>query len=483
MEAIEYPKLFISYSWSSPEHELWVLNLATELRENGVDVILDKWDLKEGHDAYAFMEKMVTDPEIKKVAIVCDRVYMQKADERKGGVGVETQIISSEVYNKVDQSKFVVVVSERDENGNVCLPSYYKSRIYIDLGNSDLYAKNFEQLLRWIYDKPLYIKPDIGKTPTFLSDSQAISLGTTTRFSRALDSVRTNREYAKGALNEYFDTFVENLERFRIKGQEGDFDDKVMESIEQFIPYRNEVIQLFLALTQYRDNPETHQLLYRFFERLIPFLDRPPNVTTWGEWDFDNFKFIIQELFLYYMASLLKYECFSGVAFMLDQRYYIEENPRTGSSSMVRFTIFRSHLNSLEHRNKRLQLRRLSLQADLLKQRSAATGFNFRQLMQADFFLYLRDCLDCIRSQERQRWWPDTLVYLNFREDPFEVFARAGSTQYFNRLKLALGINVKQELDPLIQAFKDQKLYIPRWEFESFNPFELLNYEHLATRP
>lgn len=55
------PKLFISYSWSSPEHEAWVLNLAEELRSNGVDVVFDKWDLKEGHDAIAFMEQMVTD--------------------------------------------------------------------------------------------------------------------------------------------------------------------------------------------------------------------------------------------------------------------------------------------------------------------------------------------------------------------------------------------------------------------------------------
>jgi hypothetical protein len=32
----------------SIEHQQWVLNLATELRESGVDVILDKRDLKEG---------------------------------------------------------------------------------------------------------------------------------------------------------------------------------------------------------------------------------------------------------------------------------------------------------------------------------------------------------------------------------------------------------------------------------------------------
>lgn len=36
------PKLFISYSWSSEEHGQWVINLATSLRESGVDVILDK---------------------------------------------------------------------------------------------------------------------------------------------------------------------------------------------------------------------------------------------------------------------------------------------------------------------------------------------------------------------------------------------------------------------------------------------------------
>jgi len=60
---MENPKVFISYSWSSPQHEQWIIHLAIELRQAGVDVILDKWDLKEGHDAIAFMEKMATNPE------------------------------------------------------------------------------------------------------------------------------------------------------------------------------------------------------------------------------------------------------------------------------------------------------------------------------------------------------------------------------------------------------------------------------------
>ena len=134
---MEKPKLFISYSWSNASHEQWVLALATELRESGVDAVLDKWDLKEGHDAVAFMEKMVTDKEISKVIIVTDKVYASKADERDGGVGTETQIISKEVYVNQEQSKFVAVVAEKDGAGKPYLPTYYKSRIYIDLSESE----------------------------------------------------------------------------------------------------------------------------------------------------------------------------------------------------------------------------------------------------------------------------------------------------------------------------------------------------------
>ena len=56
MEDDKTPKVFISYSWSSDE---LVLDLANRLVAHGVDVVLDKWDLKEGNDKYEFMERCV----------------------------------------------------------------------------------------------------------------------------------------------------------------------------------------------------------------------------------------------------------------------------------------------------------------------------------------------------------------------------------------------------------------------------------------
>jgi len=66
-------KIFISYSWSSQEHSEWVIGLAERLVSDGVDVVIDRWDLKEGHDLYSFMERMVNSAEIEKVLIVSDR--------------------------------------------------------------------------------------------------------------------------------------------------------------------------------------------------------------------------------------------------------------------------------------------------------------------------------------------------------------------------------------------------------------------------
>ena len=64
--ATSKPKIFISYSWYSSDR---VVELAQCLMNDGVEVVLDKWELKEGQDKYAFMESSVTDKTITKVLI------------------------------------------------------------------------------------------------------------------------------------------------------------------------------------------------------------------------------------------------------------------------------------------------------------------------------------------------------------------------------------------------------------------------------
>lgn len=81
--------------------------------ENGIEVKLDKWDLKPGQDKFAFMESVVQDSSIDKVLLICDRGYKEKADIRSGGVGTETQIITPEIYDNVSQNKFIPILAEK----------------------------------------------------------------------------------------------------------------------------------------------------------------------------------------------------------------------------------------------------------------------------------------------------------------------------------------------------------------------------------
>src|SRR6185312_13205869 len=162
------PKLFISYSWSTPDHQAWVISFAEELASQGIHVIFDKWFLQPGHDAHSFMESMVRDATVTKVVLICDQKYAEKSDKRSGGAGTEAQIITPELYAKKAQDKFVAVIRERDADGKPCLPVYYGGRIYIDLSDPSTYSGEFERLVRWAWDRPLYVRPEKGDKPTFL---------------------------------------------------------------------------------------------------------------------------------------------------------------------------------------------------------------------------------------------------------------------------------------------------------------------------
>lgn len=137
-------KVFVSYSWTPESNKRWVEQLVNRLETDGVQVVIDFKDLRLGHDKYAFMERIVNDNSIKKVLIICNKTYKEKADNRTGGVGDESAIITSQIYGSVQQEKFIPVVNEYDENGRPFLPNYLASRMYADLTD---FERGYSELL------------------------------------------------------------------------------------------------------------------------------------------------------------------------------------------------------------------------------------------------------------------------------------------------------------------------------------------------
>jgi TIR domain len=452
------------------------MDLATQLVENGVDVVLDKWNLREGHDAVQFMESMVTDPDVTKVIVVSDKTYTEKADKRKGGVGTESQIISPEIYRKADQNKFAAVVSEVDENGEPYLPRFFGSRIYIDLTESR-YATNFEQLLRWLYDKPQFVKPALGKMPEFLNEARSPS-PTRAKVQRTIDIINAATGNPSVPTNSYLDSLVDLLEVSRIDPATPDFPNAVLEGIADFLPYRNEFIE-FVMTAAIQPHAEFARTLQRFFERIIPLMSRPASVSSWRDWDYDNYVFIVHELFLYTVAALLRREQFETLSDFLSLRFYVEDDTR--DETMRSFAPTWKPMKALGP--KQQELRRVSLRADLLEQRShVVSGLKFADVMAADFVLFLRAA-----AVEQDRWYPETLLYTLFRfHRPFELFARSESRAYFQRLSPVIGIRSKEEMEALIATYSvdgRSGRWLPRWDYDTLNISQLSNVAKLQSRP
>lgn len=161
-----HPKVFLSYSWDSSEHQAWVKKLGTRLRSDGIDVILDEWDLELGDNLFLFMEKIAT---VDSVLIVCTPEYAKKANSREAGVGYESNIITSGIAESTNHRKFIPVL--RSGTWGTALPVWLKHARAADLRGDDYSESQYRNLLRTLHRKNRSAPP-IGPIPDFSDDDQ-----------------------------------------------------------------------------------------------------------------------------------------------------------------------------------------------------------------------------------------------------------------------------------------------------------------------
>lgn len=155
------PLVFISYSHDSEEHNDWVLQLATRLRSNGVDVILDRWNTRLGSDLASFMEHGLSKSQ--RVICICSENYISKANRGQGGAGYEKQIMTAEILK--DQNTAWIIPLIKNNPNERKTPTFLGTRKYVSFEESNLYESKYEELLRDILDEPVLPIPPIGKNP------------------------------------------------------------------------------------------------------------------------------------------------------------------------------------------------------------------------------------------------------------------------------------------------------------------------------
>ena len=152
------PKVFISYSHDSPEHKQWVSKLAVKLRRDGVDVILDQWNLGPDNDVTQFMEHGIKNSD--RVLVICTDSYVRKANIGEVGFGDdELMIVTRRIVENKGINKFIPIVRQTLWEDKT--PDFLKERVYIDFTDDDQFEKRFEELLHERLLVPLLQRPDV----------------------------------------------------------------------------------------------------------------------------------------------------------------------------------------------------------------------------------------------------------------------------------------------------------------------------------
>lgn len=154
------PKVFVSYSHDSLSHKKWVLDLATRLRNSGIDAIIDQWELMPGDDIPHFMETHLSTSDY--VLMVCTNRYVEKANSGKGGVGYEKMIVTSELISNIDSKKVIPLIRQ---TGTHEVPTFLKSKLFIDFSLVEQFEFSLDELTRAIHHAPIFVKPEIGNSP------------------------------------------------------------------------------------------------------------------------------------------------------------------------------------------------------------------------------------------------------------------------------------------------------------------------------
>lgn len=154
------PKAFISYSHDTQDHKKWVLDFATRLRNNGVDAILDQWDLKPGDDLPHFMERGLLAAD--RVLMVCTDKYVEKANSGAGGVGYEKMIVTADLLKTIDANKVIPLIRQ---NATHNVPTFLRSKLFLDFSRPDQFEFSFDELIRALHNAPLFEKPAVANNP------------------------------------------------------------------------------------------------------------------------------------------------------------------------------------------------------------------------------------------------------------------------------------------------------------------------------
>lgn len=248
---------------------------------------------------------------------------------------------------------------------------------------------------------------------------------------------------------DYLDLIAAELEAQRVVLNSGEpptetaLEQKILGSIEGFLPYRNEFLEFVICISKYGADTRLYEAIRKFFTRISPLMLENYNNGGLGFQDIHTF--LIPELFLYTISILIKHDRFQEAGILLGASYPSHFDPaRSRPDNYTVFVPYMQHVNQWQGNRIRLGS---TATLRLLKERAVQKEITYLDILDTDYALFIRSMLNPSAVTWRKGWTPVTFMdalncgFMN----GFPLFLRARAHNDFCKLCLIMNVTSKED--------------------------------------
>lgn len=338
--------------------------------------------------------------------------------------------------------------------------------IYIQCTGASKFINEFLKLSEKIND----IAPLIGAGPTIIDLENAIKI------SKSVGPLYLD----------YLNIINKELEKIKPDFSKfAEIDDAILWQINEGARITSKFIEAALLASKNK-NIDASKALYDYFGNIYKLCNIPEGFSgSYYESHFDGYRFLIYEMFVSFIAALIKYDNWEIIGDVLSNDIFIEQK----HSKYISYIHLNTFINSLDvGRNSRLHLERASVMADLLKERFTNSDLSqlisHNKFLEADYFLFMRSICGEKKTEDPllyrpSPWCPRSCIYLTW---PPSYIVKAESKKYLEKLIKAVGLEKREDF---VEYFEKNNIIFEKcfrnWIF-SHNPLEDYNFNKIGTR-
>lgn len=301
---------------------------------------------------------------------------------------------------------------------------------------------------------------------------------------KAMIAIREGHPDMPARVREYMEDLVANIPQIPPMNAQDIPDEQLVQAITASTPLVVEFAGVVKLIAE-RNVVEAAQTVYEGFADILNLYMIPPSPPSRERtFSYDLARFLGHELFVVFVALLLRNKRWELLATLLDEELYARTRDY-GQPAFVPFTALCQPVASLFHRNERLGLRKRSLQGNILYDWHAtgelANVVPAEQFMEADYFLFLRDLLKPATASQWLDWRAWSTVLMG---KPASFLYKAVRGEVAEQLARALGLPDVPTLRSRLTERRDALTSMWTYGFNSpwFDPLERFDIDSIGSR-